>query len=124
MQVFQTGEIPHGFAFTENGALIHYKYAIVLAIPMANQPTWSGDGHITFGSDWADVRLRVAIHDGTNWGTPQTINVPAAGPRVGVGVGAKIPALAHKISIGRVKTGPNDTVDDAPASWLLQYQAL
>ncbi|MFI6510985.1 hypothetical protein ACIBCT_25555 [Streptosporangium sp. NPDC050855] len=123
MQVFQTGEIPHGFAFTENGALIHYKYAVVLAIPMANQPSWSGDGYLSFGSDWADVRLRVAIHDGTTWSAVETIDVLAGGPRVNFG-SSKLAALAHKISIGRVKTGPNDTVDDAPASWLLQYQAL
>ncbi|MCO6004506.1 hypothetical protein NE236_05885 [Actinoallomurus purpureus] len=118
MQAFQTGEIPHGFAFTETGGLIHYKYTIVLAVPMANQSGWSGDGYISFGSDWADVRLRVAIHDGQTWATVKTINITAGGIRVG----DQLPASSQKISIGRVKTGPNDTVDNAPASWLLQYQ--
>lgn len=118
MQAFQTGEIPHGFAFTENNALIHYKYALVLSIPYPVQAAWSTEGFITFGSAWADVRLRYAIHDGTSWGPDKNIDVTAGGNRVG----EKLPDIVGKIRIGRVKTGPNDTVDDAPASWLLQFQ--
>ncbi|WP_242906333.1 hypothetical protein [Actinomadura terrae] len=118
MQAFQTGEIPHGFAINENGGLIHYRYAIVLAVPMANQGGWAGDGYISFGSDWADVRLRVAVHNGSTWTTVKTYDLTAGGPRVG----DQLPASSQKVSIGRVKKGPNDTVDNAPASWLLQYQ--
>ncbi|MGW5158440.1 hypothetical protein ACWEPN_23435 [Nonomuraea wenchangensis] len=118
MQAFQTGEIPHGFTIDENGGLIHYRYAIVLAIPMANQAGWAGEGWLTFGSDWADVRLRVAIHDGTTWTVLKTYDVTAGGPRVG----DKLPASSQKVSIGRAKRSASDRADNVPASWLLQFQ--
>ncbi|MFC5748368.1 hypothetical protein [Actinomadura rugatobispora] len=118
MSVFQTGQIPHGFAFTENGALIHYKYAIVLAIPQANQGNWLGDGYVSFGSDFGDVRLRMAVHNGTSWTSVKTITVTSSGLRVG----EQLPAGSQKVSVGRAKAGPNDTADDIPASWLLEYQ--
>ncbi|GAA1715844.1 hypothetical protein [Nonomuraea bangladeshensis] len=118
MQAFQTGEIPHGFSFDENTGLIHYRNAIVLTIPLANQGGWSGDGYLSFGSDWADVRLRVAIHNGTTWSVIKTYDLTAAGPHVG----DKLPANSCKVSIGRVKRSASDRADNVPASWLLQYQ--
>ncbi|MEJ8670885.1 hypothetical protein WKI71_28235 [Streptomyces sp. MS1.AVA.1] len=58
-----SGELPDwrdspGFAFTESGGLIHYKYGIVLAVPAANQANWSGDMWISFGSAWGMQRSR------------------------------------------------------------------
>ncbi|WP_276314385.1 hypothetical protein [Streptomyces sp. WAC 01529] len=43
MSSFQNGEIPHGFAFYENGGLIHYKHTILLSVPQANQGGAWGD---------------------------------------------------------------------------------
>ncbi|MGW7244085.1 hypothetical protein [Streptomyces sp. NPDC054804] len=110
------GELPDwrdspGFAFTESGGLIHYKYGIVLAVPAANQAGWSGDMWISFASAWADARIKVNWHDGSNWSTQ-------AGGRVHDG--AKLPTSTQKIAIGRVKKSASDTEDDIPVSWLLQ----
>lgn len=115
---FQLGEIPPGFAFTESGELIHYKYGIVLSVPLANQAGWSGDLWISFGSAWADAKIKVNWHDGSNWSTAQDLNVTSAGGRVHTG--AKLPANTQKIAIGRVKKSATDTEDDIPVSWLLQ----
>jgi hypothetical protein len=115
---FQTGEIPHGFMINETGGLIHYKYGIVLAIPQPNQvsPAAWADGYLSFGCDWADVRLRVALHNGTTW-TGTNWDITVADPRVA----EQLPAGTQKVSIGRVKKTTADMVDDAPVSWLLEY---
>ncbi|MER5257458.1 MULTISPECIES: hypothetical protein [unclassified Streptomyces] len=117
MPNFQTGEIPHGFAFNEDGGLIHYKHTVTLAVPAANQANTWGDAWLSFGSDWADVRLRVAVHDGKIWALVKNWDIKAASGRLA----EKLPAGAQKISIGRVKTSGTDSVDDAPVSWLLEY---
>ncbi|MFE5852296.1 hypothetical protein ACFQ61_03585 [Streptomyces sp. NPDC056500] len=119
MSQFQTGEIPHGFLVNESGGLIHYKYGIVLAIPQPNQgnnTVW-GDGYLSFGSDWADVRLRVALHNGTTWTVVKNWDINAAAGRLA----EKLPAGTQKVSIGRAKKTATDSVDDAPVSWLLEY---
>ncbi|MER8159991.1 hypothetical protein [Streptomyces sp. NPDC094472] len=118
MANFQTGEIPPGFAFTESGGLIHYKYGIVLAVPAANQAGWSGDMWISFASAWADARIKVNWHDGSNWSAAVDLDVTQAGGRVHNG--AKLPTSTQKIAIGRVKKSASDTEDDIPVSWLLQ----
>ncbi|GAP50231.1 hypothetical protein [Streptomyces azureus] len=115
---FQTGEIPHGFAFDERGELIHYKYGIVLAVPSANQAGWSGDMWLSFGSAWRDAKIKVNWHDGTNWSAAVDLTVTHAGGRVHTG--AKLPTGTQKIAIGRVKKTLTDTEDDIPVSWLLQ----
>jgi hypothetical protein len=117
MPQFQTGEIPHGFTISESGGLIHRKYPIVLAFPQANQGSTWGDLWLSFGSDWEDVRLRVAIHNGTAWTLIKNWDIPAASGRIA----EKLPQSAQKASIGRVKKSASDMVDDAPVSWLLEY---
>lgn len=77
---FQMGEIPPGFAFTESGGRIHYKYGIVLATPAANQAGWSGEMWISFGAAWADAKIKVNWHDGTNWSTAVDLDVKHADP--------------------------------------------
>ncbi|MFG2226939.1 hypothetical protein [Streptomyces sp. NPDC048644] len=117
MAQFQLGEVPHGFMINESGGLIHYKYGIVLASPNPNQtPVW-GDGYLSFACDWADVRLRVAYHDGGTWTVVKNWDITAAGPRVA----EKLPVHVQKISIGRVKKSSTDVVDNAPVDWLLEY---
>ncbi|MDH6132191.1 hypothetical protein P3T37_001576 [Kitasatospora sp. MAA4] len=116
---FQTGEIPHGFLINEAGGLIHHRYGIVLAVPIPNQSNsaiW-GDGFLSFGSDWADVRLRVALHNGTTWTSVKNWDIKAAAGRLA----EQLPAGTQKVSIGRVKQSAGDMNDNSPVSWLLEY---
>ncbi|MEU9618683.1 MULTISPECIES: hypothetical protein [unclassified Streptomyces] len=113
---FQLGEIPHGFAFTETGGLIHYKYTIILTVPPPNAGPW-GDSWLSFGCAWADTKLGVSIYTGSSWGgvTPRT--VPDNGNRLG----ERLPAGTQKVVIGRMKRDGGDSADDVPISWLLEY---
>lgn len=115
MAVFQLGDVPHGFTFNESGGLIHYKDAPLLAIPQPNQTSVWGESYISFGSSWADVRLKVQPHDGTNW-------LPAKDWDVNQGAGRlaeKLPKGIQKIHVGRVKKTGSDVVDNNPSagSW-------
>ncbi|MEU8509701.1 hypothetical protein AB0C40_34475 [Streptomyces brevispora] len=117
MSNFQTGEIPHGFTINEGGGLIHYKHALVLATPNPNQGTVWGNAYLSFGSDWADVRLRVALHDGTTWTVVKNWDIKAADGRLA----EQLPAHTQKVSIGRVKKSAADMADNIPVNWLLEY---
>ncbi|WP_399088146.1 hypothetical protein ACGH2B_12830 [Streptomyces sp. BBFR2] len=118
MPSFQTGYVPHGFTADENGARIHYKDAVLIPVPPPNGGYgWKGLW-FSLGSDFADVRIRVALHNGTTWST-SIYDVPSGGGRVGF-------SLANgttKISLGRAKKSATDTVDNAPVGWLLESQA-
>ncbi|ANP50368.1 hypothetical protein J2Z21_000869 [Streptomyces griseochromogenes] len=120
MAVFQLGEVPTGFVFNENGGLIHYRYGLLLAIPQPNQagaPAPWGDAYFSLGSSWVDVRLKVQMHDGTNW-------LPAVDWDVNQGSSRytkKLPQGIQKIHVGRVKKSSSDVVDDNPVGWLLEY---
>ncbi|MGW0335667.1 hypothetical protein ACWD0J_28015 [Streptomyces sp. NPDC003011] len=119
MANFQTGEVPHGFLINESGGLIHHRYGIVLAVPIPNQnssKTWP-DAYLSFGSDWADVRLRVALHDGKVWSALKNWDINAADGRLA----EQLPPGTQKVSIGRVKKTATDMTDSAPVSWLLEY---
>lgn len=117
MPHFQTGEVPHGFAFEDDGTLIHHKHAILLAVPRANQSGTWGDLWLLFGSAWGDVKLGVSFYDGTAWSGVQPWDVPDGGPRTG----QKLPAGTEKIAIGRWRKSQNDRLDDNPVSWLIEY---
>ncbi|MFD4859728.1 hypothetical protein [Streptomyces atratus] len=118
MATFQLGDVPHGFAYNEDGNLIHYKHVILLATPAANQSGVWGDSWISFGSDWAETRLRVAVHDGSAWVWVKHIDVkPAVGRIV-----QQLPPGTQKISIGREKKTAGDFVDNAPVGWLLEVK--
>ncbi|AQU70091.1 hypothetical protein [Streptomyces niveus] len=116
MAQFQLGDVPHGFAYNADGSLIHYKHVILLAAPAANQSGVWGDSWLSFGSDWADVKLRVAVHDGSAWVWVKHIDVVAANGRIA----QQLPASAQKISIGREKKSASDFVDNAPVGCLLE----
>ncbi|WP_316770363.1 hypothetical protein [Streptomyces sasae] len=75
---FQLDQIPHGFAFTETGALIHYKHTIILTVPPPNAGPW-GDCWLSFGCAWADTKLGVSIYTGSSWGGVSPRNVPDNG---------------------------------------------
>lgn len=117
MSQFQVGEVPPGFSFTENEVFIGYKNALVLAVPQANQVNAWGDLWLSLGSGWADAQLVVNYHTDAGWSTVETWEVNQGGPRVF----KKLPAGTQKIAIGRRKKNANDTEDDIPVSWLLEY---
>ncbi|MFC4507018.1 MULTISPECIES: hypothetical protein [Streptomyces] len=118
MASFQLGDVPHGFAYNEDGNIIHYKHVILLATPTANESgTWGGEW-LSFGSDWADARLRVAAHDGTSWVWVKHIDVVAANSRAVV----QLPPGTQKVSIGREKKTAGDFVDNSPVGWLLEIK--
>lgn len=116
MAVFQLGDVPRGFTFNESGGLIHYKDALLLAIPQPNQTGVWGDAYISFGSSWADVRLKVQFHNGTAWLPAKDIDVNQGDGRLA----EKLPKGIQKIHVGRVKKSGVDVVDDNPVSWLLE----
>ncbi|WP_159048051.1 hypothetical protein [Streptomyces sp. WM6378] len=66
----------------ENGGLIHYKYAIVVAVPGANQAGTWGDLFLSFGCAFADVKLGVSVHDGNKWSGIQPWDVKDAAGRL------------------------------------------
>ncbi|MEU0738808.1 hypothetical protein [Streptomyces sp. NPDC006134] len=119
MPTFQTGSIPHGFTVDETGKLIHYKNAVVVPTPPPNHSGFNWKNlWFSLGSDFADVRIRVATHTGSGW-TVKNYDVQASGGRVGF----QVPDGTDKISVGRVKLSASDANDDSPVSWLLESQA-
>jgi hypothetical protein len=118
MAVFQLGEVPTGFVFNENGELIHYRSGLLLAVSQPDQTggPW-GDAFFSLGSSWADVRLKVQMHDGTTWRPADDWDVKQADGRRA----EKLPKGIQKIHVGRVKKSGNDVVDDNPVGWLLEY---
>ncbi|WP_269857037.1 hypothetical protein [Streptomyces sp. RPT161] len=119
MPSFQTGSVPHGFTMDETSERIHYKDAMAIPVP---PPNHSGFGWkriwFSLGADHADVRIKVAVHNGTSW-TTTNYDVLAVRPRVGF----EVAAGTTKLSIGRVKKTATDTNDNSPFSWLLESQA-
>ncbi|MDF3294327.1 hypothetical protein [Streptomyces silvisoli] len=85
-------------------------------------PNHSGFGWkriwFSLGADYADVRIKVAVHNGTSW-TTTNYDVLAGSPRVGF----EVATGTTKLSIGRVKKTATDTNDNSPFSWLLESQA-
>lgn len=119
MAVFQLGDVPTGFVFDESGEHIHYKYGLLLAIPQPNQAspaTW-GDAYFSLGSSWADVRLRVQLHNGTNWLPSEDWDVNQNNGRRGM----KLPQGIQKVHVGRMKKSSADFMDDNPVGWLLEH---
>lgn len=116
MASFETGEIPHDFAFNETGGLIHYKHTIVVATPPPNAGPW-GDAWLSFGTAWADAKVGVSIYSGTTWGGVKIWDVKDGGPRTA----EKLPAGTQKIAIGRARKSASDMVDNTPIGWLLEF---
>jgi hypothetical protein len=117
MAIFQLGDVPRGFTFNESGGLIHYKDALLLATPQPNQTGVWGDAYLSLGTSWADVRLKVQMHDGTTWLPAVDWDINQADGRRA----EKLPRGIQKIHIGRVKKTGSDVVDDNPVGWLLEY---
>jgi hypothetical protein len=106
----QIGEVPHGFLADSPGN------AILVPLPPQNGGLGWGRVWISFGADFGDVKLRVAIYNGPAqaWRIAE-VQVPAAGSRVGV----PVQDGDQKASIARIKAGPGDS-GVQPCGWLLE----
>jgi hypothetical protein len=117
------GEIKPGFGTNAAGAPdpALTKNATVLVVP----PVWDtspeiGWGRVfyAFGSDFGNVKLRVAIHN-TNGGGGWRINVITVKSTDSV---ARIDAWAgdDKISVCRIPTSQADTADSIPVGYRIE----
>lgn len=96
-----TGEVKPGFLAESEGN--------VTLIPLPPQNGGSigwGRVYLSFGSDFGDVTLRMAIYNAVTqkWKITNNVLVPAAGNRVGVVINDG----DQKVSVGRVATDAND----------------
>lgn len=106
------GEIKPGFLADDkaNGTLIP------IPPPNGGAIGWGGVW-LSFGVDFADVVLRVAVYNATakSWRITERLAVPQLGGRIGI----PIQDGDQKVSVGRVKTGaPGEAT--APVGWLLE----
>jgi hypothetical protein len=117
------GEIKPGFATDPAGQwkpeLIHNATMLILPPVWDNNPEigW-GRVFYAFGCDFADIKLRVAIHNvnqGGGWRV-ETLTIKATDSPV------RIDAWAgdDKISICRIPTSATDTQDGAPAAYRVE----
>lgn len=106
------GEVKPGFLADDqgNGTLIP------LPPPNGGALGW-GPVWVSFGSDFGDVVLRVAVfNSSTNaWRITDRVTVPAQGDRVNIG----IQDGDQKVSVGRVSSGPGDT-GRWPCGWVIE----
>ncbi|KDN83486.1 hypothetical protein [Kitasatospora cheerisanensis] len=105
------GRIEPGFldGHPENGTLV--------PLPPQHGGAVGWDGvYLSFGCDFADARLRVAVwNDASRTWRVSSIDLKSAGPRVNVA----IQDGDSKVSVGRVKTGAGDT-GTCPIGYLLE----
>ena len=103
------GEIKSGFLADDkaNGTLIPLP-------PQNGGALGWGSVYLSFGSDFGDVTLRVAIYNTTTkkWRITEKLPVPQLGDRVGV----PIQDGDQKVSVGRVQNGATDK-----GSWPCSY---
>jgi hypothetical protein len=106
------GEVKPGFLADGrgNGTLIP------VPPPQGGALGW-GAVYLSFGADFADVTLRIAIWNSVSkaWRINNALRVPAAGDRAMV----DLTAGDMKVSVGRVKSSNSDT-PDTPCSWMIE----
>ncbi|MFE2832147.1 hypothetical protein ACFXI6_14035 [Streptomyces mirabilis] len=94
------GEIKHGFLADDkaNGTLI--------PVPPQNGGFGWGKIYLSFGSDFGDVLLRVAVYNSTTktWRIDSSVKVPSLGNRVTI----PVQDGDQKVSVGRVQNGATD----------------
>jgi hypothetical protein len=118
MPVFQTGQLPIGFAITADGHTDDSRTVVLLA-PAGRQAglQW-GDMYLSLGCDFGTARVRVAIHDGVNWGG-QDYDIASTDGRLSLPFSAAS-GSGCKISLARVQTSDTDTADTIPVAWMLE----
>ncbi|MGW7001448.1 hypothetical protein ACWGCW_01125 [Streptomyces sp. NPDC054933] len=106
------GEIKAGFVADDraNGTLIPLP-------PQNGGAVGWGPVYLSFGCDFSDVLLRVAVYNSKTkaWRIMDKLPVPVLGDRVGV----QIQDGDQKVSVGRVQNGAADK-GTAPCSYLLE----
>ncbi len=112
MPAFQTGQLPEGLGV---------EHTTILTIPPVGGGAGWGPAWLSFGSDFGDAELRVAVHDGVAWHVHEGLAVTDEGNRAPWnGTDGKLPAGSGKVSIIRRPTNPADQ-GDTPVAWLLEY---
>lgn len=74
-----------------------------------------GSVYVSFGADFADAVLRVAIWGKGSWRVTEQLKVPSTGGRVTV----SIQDGDEKLSVGRVKASPTDT-GKCPVGYMIE----
>lgn len=108
------GTIPHGFAADEGGSIA--DSTIILLPPQNGGAFGWGNVYVSFGTDFWDARLRVAIwNDNAGSWRDQIVNLDRLGGRVNV----NIQDGDSKVSVGRQRRDENDP-GNQPIGWLLE----
>jgi GH25 family lysozyme M1 (1,4-beta-N-acetylmuramidase) len=121
--------VPPGFSYTvnANGGLTELSGTdanrLVLAIPAASAAglPWGGE-YVSVTSDVlgrTQVRLRVAIYNGTGWSIDENVTVPSGG-RHNLTLPAPGGPSAYTLSISRVRQSDSDDSAAQPVSVLVE----
>jgi hypothetical protein len=106
------GEIKPGFLADDRG------HGTLIPLPPQNSGAigW-GQVFLSFGSDFGDVVLRVAVYNSVSnaWRVADQVKVPSQGGRASI----SIQDGDQKVSVGRVKNGAADT-GAWPCSWMVE----
>lgn len=106
------GEVKPGLLADDKGN------ATLIPLPPQNGGAvgW-GNVYLSFGSDFGDVTLRIAVWNANTkaWRITQKVLVPAAGNRVGVIINDG----DQKVSVGRVATDASDK-GTSPCGYLIE----
>jgi hypothetical protein len=106
------GSIPPGFV-ADNRA-----NSVLIPVPPPNGGAigW-GNVYLSFGADFADAALRVAVYNsGTrSWRITNSLAVPVLGDRASV----TLVDGDQKVSVGRVKAGSGDP-GNQPIGWMIE----
>lgn len=106
------GEVKPGFVADDRS----HGTLIPLPPPNGGAIGW-GPVWLSFGADFGDVTLRVAVFNApaNAWRIVERLPVPSQGGRIGI----PIQDGDQKVSVGRVKSGAGDT-GAWPCGWLLE----
>lgn len=120
-------EVPRGFAFGVDGALVDITKVLAFATPSSKAGLPFGQVYVSFSSDFTGPpqgvpRLRIAVGDGVGWAYVGTIDVPGDGVRHTLPNFPPPPAggPAYTFSVGRYKTSATDASADVPIAVLVE----
>lgn len=93
----------------QNGIVAQGDAATIILTPPVQRNGW-GAGAVSFGTDFGDTKLRVAIHNGVTWSDIRVLDVFHAKGRPWIA----LPPGCEKISVVRVDG------KDTPCGWLVE----
>ncbi|MFJ8208084.1 hypothetical protein [Streptomyces sp. NPDC096033] len=103
------GEIRPGFQADDTA-----NATMILLPPQNGGAVGWGSVYLSFGCDFGDVTLRTAVWGNGSWRVGE-LKVTSAGGRVNL----PIKDGDHKVSIGRIKSGPTDT-GTTPVGYMIE----